>query len=103
MSWRIVALSFGLVLLFVFSGCFPVFVGEARLDHIKLPPGFRIDIYANDADDARSMALGTRGTLFVGTRRAGKVYAITDRDGDGKADGVVTIASGLNIEPHSPF
>jgi len=97
MSWRIVALSFGFVLLFVFSGCFPVFVGEARLDHIKLPPGFRIDIYANDVDDARSMALGTRGTLFVGTRRAGKVYAITDRDGDGKADGVVTIASGLNM------
>jgi glucose/arabinose dehydrogenase len=42
------------------------------------------------------MALGPRGTVFVGSQRAGKVYAVVDRDGDHKADRVVVIASGLS-------
>ncbi len=66
------------------------------LEKIKLPPGFRIDVYAYDVPGARSLAVGERGTLFVGTRKKGKVYAISDRDGDGRADDVATIAEGLN-------
>jgi glucose/arabinose dehydrogenase len=61
------------------------------LDKIKLPPGFKISIYAFDVQGARSMALGKNGTLFIGTRDLGKVYAITP---DGK---VRTIASGLDM------
>ena len=41
------------------------------------------------------MALGPQGTVFVGSQFAGKVYAVVDRDGDHKADQVLTIASGL--------
>jgi len=41
------------------------------------------------------MTLGTNGTLFVGSRSEGKVYAVIDRNGDGKADEVITIARGL--------
>jgi glucose/arabinose dehydrogenase/protein-S-isoprenylcysteine O-methyltransferase Ste14 len=67
------------------------------LEKIKLPPGFRIDLYASGIEDARSMALGPRGVLFVGTRSEGKVYAVLDRDGDQKADEVLTIARGLNM------
>jgi glucose/arabinose dehydrogenase len=66
------------------------------LEKIKLPPGFRIDVYAYGLEGARSLALGAGGTLFVGTRGQGKVYAVRDRDGDFRADEVFTLASGLN-------
>ena len=65
------------------------------LDQVKLPPGFAIELYADGVRDARQMALGEKGTLFVGSRTAGRVYAIVDRDNDKKADQVYTIASDL--------
>lgn len=67
------------------------------LDKIKLPPGFEIGIYASDVPNARSMTLSPNGTLFVGTRNAGNVYAILDKDEDNKADEVITLARGLNM------
>jgi len=67
------------------------------LDQIKLPPGFGIAIYASNVPNARSMTLSPNGTLFVGTRTAGNVYAIVDRDHDHKADQVITLARGLNM------
>lgn len=70
--------------------------GSAPLDRIQLPKGFHIEVFADDIPDARSMALSPGGTLFVGTRRAGNVYAIRDTDGDFAADQTVTIAAGLN-------
>ena len=65
------------------------------LTDIRLPPGFAIDVYTADVPNARQMALGANGTLFVGSRTAGRVYAAVDRDGDGRAEQVHTIASGL--------
>lgn len=53
-------------------------------------------MYAGDVPGARSMALSPNGTLFVGTRDEGKVYAITSKDGK-EADEVITIASGLHM------
>jgi glucose/arabinose dehydrogenase len=66
------------------------------VDEIRLPPGFHIGVYAYPVPGARSLALGAKGTVFVGTRGEGKVYALSDRDGDGRAEAVVTIAEGLN-------
>jgi glucose/arabinose dehydrogenase len=68
-----------------------------HLNKIKLPPGFEISIYASRVENARSMTLGDKGTLFVGSRRAGNVYAIVDRNRDSKADEVITLAEGLNM------
>lgn len=70
---------------------------DLPLDKIVLPKGFTIRVYANDVDGARSMTLSPNGTLFVGTRGEGKVYAVLDRDRDNEADEVVTIARGLNM------
>lgn len=67
-----------------------------QLSSIKLPAGFKIEIFAENVTNARSMALGKNGTLFVGSRKGGKVHAIVDEDGDGKAEKVLTIATGLN-------
>lgn len=67
-----------------------------RLAHITLPPGFHIALYAN-VPGARSLTLGPKGTVFVGTQgRNGKVYALRDRNLDGVAEDVLTIASGLD-------
>ncbi len=46
-------------------------------------------------EDARSLALGRRGTLFVGSRSAGNVYALVDTDGDHSIEKKYIIASGL--------
>lgn len=73
----------------------PAPAAELPLDKITLPQGFSISVYAPDVPGARSMALGDKGTLFVGSQRAGKVYAISDTDGDHKADQTAIIASGL--------
>jgi glucose/arabinose dehydrogenase len=70
--------------------------GAAELDELRVPPGFRIDVYAADVPNARQMALGPPGVVFVGSKSAGKVYAVVDRDGDHQADQVQVLASGLN-------
>lgn len=67
------------------------------LDHVTLPPGFTISIYADDVPNARGMALGKNGILFVGSKEKGKVYAVVDKDGDQRADQVFTVASGLHM------
>ena len=68
----------------------------ADMGDVRLPPGFRITVYAAEVPNARQMALGPPGVVFVGSKAEGKVYAVVDRDGDHKADGVHVIASGLN-------
>lgn len=68
---------------------------DETLAKIKLPDGFRIDYYAKNIENARSMALSPSGVLFVGTRSNDKVFAIVDKNKDGKADETIVIASGL--------
>lgn len=75
-----------------------VFVSNAQLslDNIKLPPGFSLSVYAENIPGARALALGSRGTVFVGSR-AGNVYALVDRNQDNKADRTYVLARGLNM------
>ena len=70
---------------------------EGPVERLSVPPGFRIGVYAEGVPGARSLTLSPSGTLFVGTRVEGKVYAILDHDGDAVADRVYTIASGLQM------
>lgn len=79
--------------MFFFFGCSKA----VQLEQIKLPPGFKIDLYAENLPNARSMTLSPNGTLFVGTRQKGNVYAVLDKNNDNKADRVFTIATGLNM------
>ena len=66
----------------------------ADLNEISLPPGFHITVYAADVPNARQMAVGPPGVIFVGSRSEGKVYAVVDREGGNRA--VYVLASGLN-------
>jgi glucose/arabinose dehydrogenase len=89
-----------LALVVAAAGC-PNVAGRSAVDlgSVRLPPGFAIAVYANGLPGARSLALGERGTLFVGTRDAvgaGQVYAVVDRDGDQRGDAVYVVARGLN-------
>jgi len=68
---------------------------STNLSSIKLPAGFKIDVYAENVENARSMALSDNGILFVGTRES-NLYAVVDDNKDFKADRVITIASGMN-------
>jgi len=69
---------------------------QLPLDQIKLPPGFKIAIYA-EVSNARSMVLSDNGTLFVGNRSEDKVYAVKDTDGDMVADITYVIDEGLKM------
>jgi glucose/arabinose dehydrogenase len=70
---------------------------EIQLDKINLPDGFKIEVYASDITNARSMSLSPKGTLFVGTRGEGNVYALQDTDGDMKVDKKYTLVEDYNM------
>jgi glucose/arabinose dehydrogenase len=61
---------------------------------IKVPPGFKVELWASGMSNARSMTLGSKGTLFVSSRVVGNVYAVVDRAGRRE---VKTIAKGLDM------
>ncbi len=69
---------------------------DDRLATIHLPEGFVIEPFAK-VPNARQMAWGEKGTLFVGTRRDGRVFAVTDKDGDGRGERVREVASELRM------
>lgn len=63
---------------------------------LRLPKGFTAEVFAR-VDDARSLALGPGGTVFVGNRDGDSVWAVRDDDGDHRADRVLRIADGLQM------
>ena len=60
---------------------------------LKVPAGFNIEVYAAGMANARSLAEGDKGTVFVGSRLVGNVYAIANKDGKRS---VKVLASGLH-------
>src|SRR3954452_16514777 len=60
-------------------------VGKAQLERIKLPPGFSISVYSDAVPGARSLTQSPRGIVYVGSMGEGKVYALVDKDKDGRA------------------
>jgi glucose/arabinose dehydrogenase len=75
------------------AGLLPTTAAEA--EDLTVPPGFRIAVYA-EVPNARQMALGPRGIVFVGSLGVGKVYAVAGGD-DNRAGTVHVLASGLNM------
>jgi glucose/arabinose dehydrogenase len=71
----------------------PTPAAQIQVGKIKLPPGFTISVWADGIHNARSMAWGSRGTLFLGSRVAGQVYAVVDQAGRRQ---VKVLAKGLS-------
>lgn len=67
------------------------------LSRIVLPDGFRISVFADGLENARSIELADDGVVYVSTRNRGSVYAVVDDDEDGVADRKYTIATGLTL------
>jgi glucose/arabinose dehydrogenase len=76
------------------------FIPGMQLDRITLPTGFSIALYEDNVPGARTLVFGDKGTLFVGTDKEGKIYAVPAhlgaKDGEGN---VFVIAEGLQ-NPH---
>jgi glucose/arabinose dehydrogenase len=71
----------------------PAAADKIQLDKLSVPKGFKIELWASGINNARSMRLGDKGTVFVGSRLVGNVYAVVDKDGKRE---VKTIAKGLH-------
>jgi glucose/arabinose dehydrogenase len=73
----------------------PIATAAAKLpiDKLHVPAGFKVEVFASGLTNARSMAVGDKGTVFVGSRLVDKVYAITPGNG---TNTVKVIASGLH-------
>jgi glucose/arabinose dehydrogenase len=68
--------------------------GEIPVNKIKVPQGFKVELWAHGINNARAMTWGDKGTLFVSSRVAGQVYAVTDK---GSSREVKVIAKGLEL------
>jgi glucose/arabinose dehydrogenase len=68
--------------------------GEIPVNKIKVPQGFKVELWASGINNARAMTWGDKGTLFVSSRVAGQVYAVVDKGGSRE---VKVIAKGLEL------
>ena len=53
-------------------------VSDIPVDRIKVPKGFKVEVWAHGMPGVRMMARGTKGTVWAGTRTIGRVYEIKD-------------------------
>jgi glucose/arabinose dehydrogenase len=72
---------------------FPTPPEKLPLAQLKLPKGFKIDVYASGIANARSLRVGDKGTVFVSNRQLDKVYAIVEKEGKRETK---VISSGLD-------
>ena len=72
----------------------PKAAADIPVDKIKVPAGFKVELWASGLSNARVMTWGDKGTLFVSSRVAGNVYAVVDSGGTRE---VKTIAKGLQL------
>jgi len=91
----LVRLRRALLVAIVVLGLVAAAAAADRLDRLALPPGFTIEVFSDAVPGARSMALSPAGTLFVGTRDKGVVYAIPGAVGATHAATPRRIARGL--------
>jgi glucose/arabinose dehydrogenase len=73
------------------------YYNDGQSNSIRLPEGFKIEVYSSNIPNARSMVLSKSGILFVGSRTAGNVYALLDTNKDYKVDEIIILASGLEM------
>ncbi len=81
---------------FLFSGSSSLTAGTLPLHLLQLPEGMQVSVAA-EVPNARQMALAADGTLFVGTRRDGRVFVLQDLNQDGVFEQRTELARGLNL------
>jgi len=80
---------------------FPVPTAPDKLPKLKVPAGFKVEVWASGILDARSLRQGDKGTVFVSSLFvASKVYAITDKGGKREVKTIVDkleLANGIEF------
>jgi glucose/arabinose dehydrogenase len=66
---------------------------DLPVNTLKVPAGFKVEVWAEGIPEARSLALGDKGTVFVSNRNAKNVYAVVDNGGKRE---VKTVLKGLD-------
>jgi glucose/arabinose dehydrogenase len=70
----------------------PTAADKLPVEKLQAPKGFKVEVYASGMANARSIRIGDKGTVFVSTRLADKIYAVTDKNGKRE---VKTLLAGL--------
>jgi glucose/arabinose dehydrogenase len=70
----------------------PAAADKLPLDKLKVPAGYKIEVWASGIANARSLTMGDKGTVFVGSRLLDKVSAVVEKDGKRE---VKVVATGL--------
>ncbi len=74
----------------------PRIVAQPADAALVVPPGFRVDVFAEDLEGPRRLAVAPNGDVFVAESRAGRIVVLRDADGDGRADVREMFATGLD-------
>ena len=69
-------------------------VADLPVQKLTVPPGFKVEVWAEGAPEARSLVLGDKGTVFASNRNLSNVYAIVEKDGKRE---VKTILKGKKV------
>jgi glucose/arabinose dehydrogenase len=72
---------------------FPMAADKLPTPHLKLPKGFKVEVFVSGVPNARSLRQGDKGTIFVSNRILDKVYAVVAKGGQHE---LKVLASGLD-------
>lgn len=89
-------LSFKLFIAMVTMAMATAVNAERQSIMITVAKGFGLSLYASDLGDAKQMAMGDNGTLFVGSYKAGAIHALVDSNADGRVDKRYIVAKDLH-------
>ena len=65
---------------------------------LKVPPGFKVEVWASNILDARGLRQGDKGTVFVSSLFvAGKIYAVTDNGGTREVKTIADSYPGFDV------
>jgi glucose/arabinose dehydrogenase len=98
-SWRDVVCTLAAIALIALFGIAPAYGSTATekvLTNVRLPPGFKLELYTDQVPAARSMTLGPVGSLFVGTR-SGELYGVFGDPTKRQRPTVRVLARKLNV------
>jgi glucose/arabinose dehydrogenase len=79
------------------SGQTPGMVAQEIAGHtLYLRPGYKIGLFAENLGGVRNIVLGPKGAVYAALQGGGRVVRLVDANGDGTADSVLDVATGLN-------
>ncbi len=78
---------------------FSLFGPEETVPALQVPEDLQVTLFAAHVPRARHMAFDDQGHLFLSLAREGRVVALPDTNGDGRADRIVSILTRGDV-PH---